>query len=81
MTLFEKIIAREIPAKIEHEDDDCIAIHDIHPQAPTHVLIIPKKPIPRVGEATATTAQCLGTERSDAGLRRVHPSVVSVSVT
>ena len=43
-TLFEKIIEREIPAKIEYEDDHCIALHDIDPQAPTHLLIIPKEP-------------------------------------
>lgn len=60
MTLFEKIIAREIPAKIEHEDDDCIVIHDIDPQAPVHVLVIPKKPIPRVGKADADDASVLG---------------------
>ena len=50
-TLFEKIIDREIPAKIEHEDDRCIVIHDIEPQAPVHLLIIPKKPIPRLAAA------------------------------
>ena len=50
-TIFEKIIDREIPAQIEFEDDRCIAIHDLNPQAPLHMLIIPKKPIPRVGEA------------------------------
>ncbi len=60
MTLFEKIIARQIPAKIAHEDDLCIAIHDISPQAPVHVLVIPKKPIPRVGAATATDQALLG---------------------
>mgnify|MGYP000884310914 CR=1 FL=1 len=59
-TLFERIIAREIPAKIEHEDDSCIVIHDIQPQAPVHVLIIPKKPIARVGEATAEDQAVLG---------------------
>ncbi len=59
-TLFEKIIAREIPAKIEFEDDRCIAIHDIDPQAPTHVLVIPKKVIPRVAEAQAEDAALLG---------------------
>ena len=59
-TLFEKIIDREIPAKIEHEDDLCIVIHDIQPQAPVHVLIIPKKVIPRVGEATAEDQAVLG---------------------
>lgn len=47
-TIFQRIIAREIPARIEYEDDLCIAIHDIQPQAPVHLLIIPKKLIPRV---------------------------------
>ncbi|MFM8982830.1 MAG: HIT domain-containing protein, partial [Spartobacteria bacterium] len=46
MTLFEKIIARQIPADIVFEDDLCLAFRDISPQAPTHILIIPKKPIP-----------------------------------
>ncbi|MEY2555713.1 MAG: histidine triad family protein, partial [Verrucomicrobiota bacterium] len=41
MTIFEKIIAREIPAKIVWEDDDAIAFHDVNPQAPVHVLIVP----------------------------------------
>ena len=50
-TLFEKIIAREIPAKIVYEDDLVLAFHDIKPQAPTHILVIPKKPIPRIAEA------------------------------
>ncbi|MDP4611568.1 MAG: histidine triad nucleotide-binding protein [Opitutales bacterium] len=59
-TLFEKIIAREIPAKIEHEDEHCIVIHDIDPQAPTHFLVIPKKVIPRVAEATDADQATLG---------------------
>lgn len=59
-TLFEKIIAREIPATIEHEDEHCIVIHDIDPQAPVHCLIIPKKPIPRVAEAELTDQSILG---------------------
>ena len=45
MTLFEKIIAREIPADIVYEDERALAFRDIHPQAPTHVLVIPKRPI------------------------------------
>jgi histidine triad (HIT) family protein len=53
MTLFQKIIAREIPAKIISENDDLIVFHDINPQAPVHVLLVPKKPIPRLSEATA----------------------------
>jgi histidine triad (HIT) family protein len=59
-TLFERIIAREIPARLEHEDELCIVIHDVHPQAPVHLLIIPKKPIPRIGEATAADQAVLG---------------------
>ncbi len=59
-TLFEKIIDREIPAKIEHEDDRCIVIHDIEPQAPVHLLIIPKKPIPRLASAEAGDEPLLG---------------------
>ncbi len=51
MTLFEKIIAREIPADIVYEDDLVLAFNDINPQAPTHILVIPKKPIPRIAEA------------------------------
>jgi len=50
-TLFEKIIAREIPAAIVYEDDSVLAFRDIKPQAPTHVLIVPKKLIPRIAEA------------------------------
>ena len=50
-TLFEKIVAREIPASIVYEDDLVLAFRDIKPQAPTHVLIVPKKPIPRIAEA------------------------------
>jgi histidine triad (HIT) family protein len=60
MTLFEKIIAREIPAQILYEDDLCAAFNDINPQAPIHVLIVPKKPIPRVGEALAEDQAALG---------------------
>jgi histidine triad (HIT) family protein len=59
-TLFQKIIDREIPAKIEHEDDQCVVLHDIQPQAPVHLLIVPKKPIPRVGEAVAEDQAVLG---------------------
>ncbi|AKC84138.1 HIT family hydrolase [Verrucomicrobia bacterium IMCC26134] len=59
-TLFERIIAREIPANIEHEDDHCIVIHDVAPAAPVHLLIIPKTVIPRVGEATSDQQAVLG---------------------
>ncbi len=60
MTLFEKIIRREIPARIVHEDDDLIAIHDVNPQAPVHVLVIPKKVVPRVGDADEADVELLG---------------------
>jgi len=59
-TLFEKIIAREIPANIVFEDDLVLAFRDIKPQAPTHVLIIPKQPIPRLAEAAPTDHKVLG---------------------
>lgn len=59
-TLFEKIIAREIPATIVYEDDLVIAFRDIKPQAPTHILIIPKKPIARIAEATTEDKAALG---------------------
>lgn len=59
-TLFQKIIDREIPAKIEYEDDLCIVIHDIQPQAPVHLLIIPKTAIPRVEAAKPEHQSALG---------------------
>ncbi|HXR46170.1 MAG TPA: histidine triad nucleotide-binding protein [Candidatus Limnocylindrales bacterium] len=59
-TLFEKIIAREIPAQIVYEDDLVLALRDINPQAPKHVLIIPKKVIPRLAEAKADDQPLLG---------------------
>ena len=58
-TLFEKIVAREIPATIVYEDDLVLAIRDINPQAPMHVLIFPKKVIPRIAEAKAEDAKIL----------------------
>ncbi len=60
MTLFEKIIAREIPADIIYEDEHCLAFNDISHQAPTHFLVIPKKVIPRIGEAEASDQELLG---------------------
>ncbi len=59
-TLFQKIADREIPAKLIHEDAVCVAFHDISPQAPTHVLVVPRKPIARVGEAAAVDQAALG---------------------
>ena len=60
MTLFERIISREVPAQIIHEDSQCVAIRDINPQAPIHLLVIPKKLIPRLGEATESDEALLG---------------------
>ena len=59
-TIFQKIIDREIPAKLVHEDDLSLAIHDVNPQAPVHVLVIPKQLVPRVGEATTADQALLG---------------------
>ncbi|MGA3265778.1 MAG: histidine triad nucleotide-binding protein [Verrucomicrobiota bacterium] len=59
-TLFEKIVAREIPATIVYEDDLVLAFRDIKPQAPTHVLLIPKQPIPRLAEAKPEDHKVLG---------------------
>lgn len=60
MTLFEKIIAREIPADVVFEDDRCLAFRDIDPKAPTHVLLVPKRAIPRLGSADDADKDLLG---------------------
>src|SRR3982750_4975538 len=59
-TLFQKIIARQIPAKIAYEDDRYIAIHDISPQAPVHLLVIPKKVIPSLNDLDPADAELVG---------------------
>ena len=59
-TLFEKIAAHEIPADIVYEDSQLLAFKDINPQAPVHILIVPKKPIPRIGDAGQWDYQVLG---------------------
>lgn len=59
-TLFEKIIAREIPSVVVYEDDLVLAIRDISPQAPTHVIIFPKTVIPRIAEAKDADKNLLG---------------------
>ena len=59
-TLFTKIINREIPAKIAYEDDRCLAFHDIQPQAPVHVLVVPKREIARVAETRPDDEALLG---------------------
>ena len=60
MTIFEKIAAREIPAKIVWEDAEAIAFEDVDPQAPVHVLIVPKRVIPRLAEASQNDGELLG---------------------
>jgi len=59
-TIFGKIIRKEIPAKIIHEDDQCLAFHDVSPQAPTHFLVIPKKPIAQLSKSEDGDAALLG---------------------
>jgi histidine triad (HIT) family protein len=60
MTLFERIAAGEIPAEIVRNDDDVLAIRDINPQAPVHILVIPQRVIPRIGQARDNDAPILG---------------------
>ncbi|MBI1732625.1 MAG: histidine triad nucleotide-binding protein [Gammaproteobacteria bacterium] len=59
-TIFMKIVRREIPAAIVFEDELCLAIRDVNPQAPTHVLIVPKEPIARLADAGAEYQSLLG---------------------
>ena len=59
-TIFSKIIVREIPVKIVYEDELCLAFHDVNPQAPIHVLLIPKKEIPRLVDAQSEDQALLG---------------------
>jgi histidine triad (HIT) family protein len=58
--IFQKIIDKQIPATIVHEDDLCIAFRDVNPQAPTHVLIIPRKVIPTHADITEQDRELLG---------------------
>ena len=59
-TIFTKIINREIPSDIVYEDDLCLAFRDINPQAPVHILIIPKKQMPRLNDAAEADKDLLG---------------------
>ncbi|BBD52954.1 MULTISPECIES: histidine triad nucleotide-binding protein [Planktothrix] len=59
-TIFNKIIRREIPADIVYEDDLCLAFRDIAPQAPVHILVIPKKTIPQLADATPEDHALMG---------------------
>ena len=59
-TIFSKIIRREIPADIVYEDNLCLAFKDIHPQAPVHILVIPKQPIPKLSDAESNDHALMG---------------------
>lgn len=59
-TIFKRIIDGEIPARLVHDDQFCLAFHDVNPQAPVHVLIIPKREIPSLASVTAADQQLLG---------------------
>jgi histidine triad (HIT) family protein len=59
-TIFQKIIDGEIPADIVHEDDQCVAFRDANPQAPTHILVVPRKPIPSLDDITDDDAPLVG---------------------
>ena len=59
-TIFQRIAAGEIPADIVHEDENCICFRDIHPQAPVHLLLVPKQVLPRLTVATADDREMLG---------------------
>jgi histidine triad (HIT) family protein len=59
-TVFTRIIKKELPAKLIHEDDKCVAFHDISPQAPVHVLIVPRKQIPMLDDLKPEDAPLIG---------------------
>jgi histidine triad (HIT) family protein len=59
-TIFKRIIDREIPAKIVFEDEQCLAFHDVAPQAPTHVIVIPKKEIASLAQVADEDAALMG---------------------
>jgi histidine triad (HIT) family protein len=70
-TLFEKIAAREIPAQIVFEDDLVLAIRDINPQAPVHVIIFPKRAVPRIADLLLKAAEVAKKLELDGGYRLV----------
>lgn len=59
-TIFKKIIDKEVPADVVYEDDQCLAFRDLKPQAPTHILVIPKKEIPSMDKAEESDKEVLG---------------------
>ena len=59
-TLFQKIADHEVPATLVHEDEQCVAFRDIDPKAPTHILIVPRKPIPSLDDLSSDDEQLVG---------------------
>jgi len=59
-TIFGKILRGEIPANFIHEDEQCVAFHDVHPQAPTHIVLIPRKAIPQLSKSEEEDKAVLG---------------------
>lgn len=59
-TIFSRIIAGEVPARIVHDDESCLVFHDVNPQAPVHLLVIPKRPIVNVAALGADDASLVG---------------------
>ncbi len=59
-TIFQRIVDREIPAEIVYEDDRCMAFRDIHPEAPVHLVVIPKKAIPTVDDIAEADEALVG---------------------
>lgn len=71
-TIFDKIIAKEIPANIAYEDDLVLAFHDINPQAPTHVLVIPKKKWERFADFVKADSKAIGEYMSSVAKAAKH---------
>ena len=80
-TIFGKITRGDIPTEFLYEDDQCVVIRDIHPQAPTHVLIIPRKPIPRLVDSSADDQALLGHLLLVPALRRRRVVLLRISVS
>lgn len=80
MTLFEKLIARQIPADIVYEDAWAVAFRDLHPQAPVHLLVVPRKPIPRLSAAGPEDVELLGRVLEAARLAAAQEGLVSYRI-
>ena len=78
-TLFDKIIAREIPADIVFEDEHVLAFRDIHPQAPVHVLFIPKRPVATLNDLAPGDEAVFGVGQQDMGATAATPGAAPTS--